>query len=220
MKKVGILGGLGPETTAEFYLGLVRMATRTRRPDVSIESLPLDLRKEAEYIASGLHRRHYLRLLRQGVCRLARVESNFIVIPCNTVHEFHPQIAKSAGVPVVNLIHVVAKEVQRRGWRRVVLLATSRTVQTRLYQQALTKAEVKIHVPTLEEQQELDQLIQGLLGDRKEDRHQKFLERLIANAGAKNIVLGCTDLQLLFPPSDTVIDSMATLVEHTTRLLV
>jgi aspartate racemase len=174
---------------------------------------------ESEYIASGLHRRHYLRLLRQGACRLARTESDFIVIPCNTVHEFHPQIAKSVDVPVVNLIHVVAQDVPRRGWRRVVLRATSRSVQTRLYQQALVRAEVEIHVPTSEEQRELDALIQGLLGDRKEDKHQKFLERLIAKAGAKNIVLGCTDLQLLFPPSDAVIDSMAALVEHTARLL-
>ncbi len=81
MKKVGILGGLGPETTAKFYLDLIRLATRAKRPDVGIESLPLDLRKESEYIASGLHRRHYLRLLRQGACRLARRESDFIVIP-------------------------------------------------------------------------------------------------------------------------------------------
>ena len=220
MKRVGILGGLGPETTAEFYLELVRLATRTKRPDVGIESLPLDVRKESEYIASGLHRRHYLRLLRQGARRLARVDSDFIVIPCNTVHEFYAQISRSVGVPVVNLIRVVAQEVQRRGWKRVVLLATSRTVQTRLYQQALVKAGIEIHVPSTAEQTELDLLIQGLLGNRKEDKHQRFLEQLVMRAGAKNIVLGCTDLQLLFPPSHTVIDSMATLAEHTARLLV
>ncbi|MDO8504968.1 MAG: amino acid racemase [bacterium] len=219
MKRVGILGGLGPETTAEFYLDLIRLASKTRRPDVGIESLPLDLRKESEYIASGLHRRHYLRLLRQGADRLERTDSNFIVIPCNTVHEFHLQIAKSVAVPVVNLIHVVAREVQRRGWKRVVLLATSRTVQTRLYQQALAEAKVEIHIPSPGEQCELDQIIQGLLGDRKEDKHQKFLEQIIARARAKNIVLGCTDLQLLFPPSDMVIDSMATLVQYTARLI-
>lgn len=219
MKRVGILGGLGPETTAEFYLDLIRLATGKRRPDVGIESLPLDVRMESEYIASGLHRRHYLRLLRQGASRLACTESDFIVIPCNTVHEFHPQIAASVAVPVVNLIHVVAQEVQRRGWERVVLLATSRTVQTRLYQKALAEAKVEIHIPGPEEQRELDQIIQGLLGDRKEDKHQKFLEQLIARAGARNIVLGCTDLQLLFPPSETVIDSMATLVEYTVRMV-
>ncbi|MDP2586766.1 MAG: amino acid racemase [Candidatus Komeilibacteria bacterium] len=219
MKRVGILGGLGPETTAEFYLDLIRLSSRKRRPDVGIESLPLDLQKESEYISLGSHRRHYLRLLRRGACRLTRTECDFIVIPCNTVHEFYPQIVQSAGAPIVNLIDVVAKEVEKRGWQQVTLLATSRTIQTRLYQKVLARAKIEVRVPCQQDQVVLDQLIQGLVGDNRDDKQQQFLEQLIAKAGAKNIVLGCTDLQLLFPASSMVIDSMAALVEYTARLL-
>lgn len=163
-------------------------------------SLPLDLRKENEYITEGKHRRYYLNLLRSRARRLMHADSDFIVIPCNTVHEFYRQIQEAVPVPVVNLIEVVAQEVAHRQWRRVVLLATSRTVLTRLYQRALAKLNVEIYVPTPKEQKKLDKLIQGLLGDRKNDAHQRFLESLIAKAGAKNILLGCTDLQLVFPP--------------------
>ncbi len=219
IKTIGILGGLGPETTAEFYLDLVHMATRRTRPALCVWSLPLDPRKEAEYIAAGKNTRYYLAQLLDGAKRLEQAGSDHIVIPCNTVHEFHSKIARVVNIPVTNLIKVVAQEVLRRGWQKVMLLATTRTVRQRLYQRALADVGLDIHVPSAEKQQKLDLLIQGLLGNKKDDAHQQFLKDLIAQARTEHIILGCTDLQLLFPPSETVVDSMKTLVDHTARLI-
>ncbi len=214
---IGVLGGLGPDTTAHFYLGLVRLATETTRPPVCIWSLPMNLRKEQEYVRQGRHTSYYFSLLRAGAEALINAGSSTIVIPCNTVHEFHSRLSASVKVPVTNLIEVVANEVVNRRWKKVFLLATSRTIQTRLYQNALSKKDVEVEFPSTPDQAQLDDLIEGLLGDKSNEDHQKFLKRLVIQSHTSQVVLGCTDLQLLFHGSNNVIDSMQTLAEYTAK---
>jgi aspartate racemase len=216
---IGVLGGLGPETTAVFYQDLVKAATEKERPGVLIWSLPLDVAKEAEYISAGKHTKYYFQQLRTGAHRLITGGADLIVIPCNTVHEFHPALSELISVPVSNLIEIAAQEVVQRQWRKVLLLATSRTLQTRLYQTALEKSGVEIRVPEPEEQKKIDALIQRALADGGTEEDVAFLESLQTKAGADGVLLGCTDLQLMFPPSETVIDSMRELVLHTAKLI-
>ncbi len=220
-KTIGILGGLGPDTTAKFYIDLVNAAKLHTRPALCAGwwSLSLDQTKEAEYIATGKHTRYYLARLLDGARRLERAGSDHIVIPCNTVHEFHARIAKSVNIPVTNLIEVVAQEVRQRGWSKVMLLATTRTIRQQLYQRALAGVNVDIRVPPENEQQKLDLLIRGLLGNQLDDANQCFLQELIVMAKTEKIILGCTDLQLVLEATETVIDSTKALVDHTARLI-
>lgn len=219
-KTVGILGGLGPQTTAEFYLKLVELGTKTDRPAISIWNLPLNLKKESEYIRYGKHKGHYLNLLQAGVQALEGAGSNFIVIPCNTVHEFYPALVGSAVVPIVNLIEVVATEAKSRKWERALLLATSQTVKTRLYQEPLEKHGVEVALPSQEGQVELNRLIQDLLdGKRNDEQYRRFLRELMISSACDQVVLGCTDLQLVFPADINCIDSMEALAKHTVTLL-
>lgn len=217
-KIIGVLGGLGPDTTSEFYLDLIHATSQIQRPAVAIWSLPLNIRKESEYISHGRHTRYFLDELINGMQRLRNAGADFVVIPCNTVHEFHPQLSNVSTLPIPHLIQLVAKEVQARGWEKVLLLATSRTIATKLYQTELHKFGIEVEVPTVASQARLDKLIQGLLRDCTASEHQDFVARLIRESGAANVLLGCTDLQLVFQPSETVIDSMRVLVDHTAHL--
>jgi len=219
-KVIGILGGLGPQTTAKFYLKLVELCTATTRPALSIWNLPLDLKKEGEYIRFGKHKRHYLTLLKAGIGALERAGSDLIVIPCNTVHEFYAVLVKSASVPIVNLIEVVAEEAKSKNWNKVLLLATSQTVKTGLYQRPLEKREVEIVLPSQDDQIKLDGLVQELLdGKENVSAHRQFLQALMDRSMCSQVVLGCTDLQLVFPTDASCIDSMEALAKHTATLL-
>lgn len=211
---LGVLGGLGPKTTAEFYERLVEEATTTERPAVCIWSLPLDVEKEAKFIARGDFRGYFLHQLRDGTGRLLRAGCRRIVIPCNTVHEFHRELSRRSPVPITNLIDVVADEVVSRGWDRVALLTTSRTRRTRLYQDALEARGISYVFPSQDEQTRLDDLIRGILGNVEAPCHQQLLCELIERTGETHVVLGCTDLRV---PEEgiEVIDSMKLLASHT-----
>src|SRR3989344_3698467 len=219
-KVIGILGGLGPQTTAKFYLRLVELCTRATRPAISIWNLPLNLKKESEYIRFGKHKRHYLTLLKAGLEALKRAGSDFVVIPCNTVHEFYDALVGLVSVPVVNLIEVVAEEAKSKKWNKILLLATSQTVKAGLYQGPLEKREVEIVLPSQDDQTRLDGLVQELLDDKENALvHRQFLQTLIDRSGCNHVALCCTDLQLVFPAGASSIDSMEALAKHTATLL-
>lgn len=214
MKTIGILGGLGPQTTSEFFLEVIRLATKQQRPALCIWSLPLNLKKEAEHIAHGTHTDHFLSLLQQGTQILNRAGVDEIVIPCNTVHEFHQQLTSISAVPVANIVALTAKEVVRRKWKSALLLATSQTIRQELFQNALAQTNVQLRIPSSENQRRLDLLIQGLLNNDSPSTHQQFFRFLLEQSQTKNIILGCTDLQLLLQPNVHVIDSMHVLAQH------
>lgn len=213
----GILGGLGPKTTATFYLDLIKNATLDARPGVCIWSLPLDLEKERRFIEEGTHKKHYLKLLRNGVKALEKAGCTQVVMPCNTVHEFHAELQRIVSIPFPHLIEIVAKELKKRKWKKVLLLATSRTIKTRLYQDALQSSETTLILPSLADQKKLDRLIQGLLSPLGLSKQQEFLQSLIRKSEAQKVLLGCTDLQLILSPSKDVVDSMQCLVDFTAR---
>src|SRR5207244_1942709 len=98
-------------------------------------------------------------------------------------------------------------------------LATSRTIRTRLYQNALSKHKVSAVIPDTADQLRLDDLVQGLLGSQTASVHQSFLEDIAARSGTNQIVLGCTDLQLAFTSSANRIDSMEVLATHAVSFL-
>ncbi len=215
MKTIGILGGLGPQTTSEFFLDVIKRATKIQRPALCIWSLPLNIKKEAEHIATGKHADHFLTLLIQGTQVLNRAGVDEIVIPCNTVHEFHSQLLARSHVQIANIIDLTAQEVGNRNWRSALLLATSQTIRQELFQKALARSGVDLRIPSTHDQQQLDALIQGLLTPPLLSNPQEFLQRVIRRSQTQNIILGCTDLQLVLQPNEHVIDSMQELAKHT-----
>ncbi len=221
MKKsiIGVLGGLGPQTTAEFYQALVDQTTVKTRPAICIWSLPMNLKHEQEYIASGKHTDYYFNLLTDGIERLTKAGCTQIVIPCNTVHEFHSRLNQLNNIPVANIIELTAKEVANRKWESCLILMTSRTRTTQLYQNSLTRRKVKVILPTLEEQLQLDQMIMGLLGPANNQKCTQLINQISKRINCQRIVLGCTDLQLICPPSFNVIDSMNELVKFSVKLV-
>ncbi len=216
---IGILGGLGPQTTAEFYKTLIECATTRSRPAVCIWSLPMNLQKEKEYIATGQHTAYYLRRLSDGLHRLTLAGCSHVVIPCNTVHEFHTRLLAETPAAIANIIDLTADEVVRRGWTSCTVLMTSRTRTTGLYQRAMGDRHITVHLPTMMEQHQLDRVILGLLGNQTQPACERFLARMLRRIGCPHVVLGCTDLQPVCLPSQQVVDSMQVLAERTATLV-
>jgi len=168
-KSVGVLGGLGPESTAEFYLDLVKLygaAGHDRygtleRPQVLTYSVPLDTQKEADFIKFGKNYDYYRDELVKGGRVLQEARCDFAVIPCNTVHLFLPDIVKGVaarpasaefpnGLPkleFMSILDLTAARVKELGKTKVLLLATGETIRSKLYQDAMGKVGISVAVP-------------------------------------------------------------------------
>ncbi len=216
---IGVLGGLGPHTTSVFYLDVVERATKQKRPSMCIYSVPVSLKKEQQFVENGADKKYFEHLLLSGLKRLEKAGSTSVVLPCNTLHEFHSTLSEQTSLNFPNLIDLVAQEIKRRGWKEIFLLATSRTVATGLYQHALEKAGIVIHTPSASDQRALDHAITTVLQTNDTSSHQRFLEELLKKAPCQQLVLGCTDLQLLLPHGPNTIDSTRVLTDHVVELL-
>ena len=104
MKAVGIVGGLGPETTAEFYLNLIKKFRQNcdTYPLITIDNVDFPFYLEKEIIEESVNEEKILPFLKESIRRLNKVGSDFIVIPCNTVHIFIDELRKESSVKIRN----------------------------------------------------------------------------------------------------------------------
>lgn len=208
MKIIGILGGLGPETTAHFYLDIVSLckeAGLTERPPVLIWSIPLSYELEKRFITTGDGIDGYRSFLLEGAKKLEKGGAEFIVIPCNSVHTLIEDVRKAVSVPVLSIVEETVTFLAKQNVSGIGLLATTPTLQSRLYQNFFEENNIHLYIPPENEQTELDDLIQKLaLSESGAELKQTLgaISRNLFQKGADALLLACTDLQLLMNNSN------------------
>src|SRR3989338_4892833 len=118
MKSVGIVGGLGPETTAEFYMKLIKLFRENCEyyPSIVIDSISFPFSIEEEIIRQSKNEHKILPYLKDSINRLNKAEVDFIVIQCNTVHIFINELRNIANVPIVSIIDEVIKMLKSKNY--------------------------------------------------------------------------------------------------------
>ena len=178
--RVGIIGGLGSETSCNFCL---HVNTQFRRkmgcqPDIVLENLPVSVQAEKKLIQGKLSEEHF-RLLLQAVRKLNAAEVDFLVLPCNTAHVFFPELQRRSSKPIINIIEVCAQKCKQEKFAKVGLLATTKTIQTKLHHQELERAGIEVLVPGRREQNELTSIILQIINHQFSKQQTKILEKII-----------------------------------------
>ena len=225
MKTAGIICGLGPETTSQFYLEIIFSCfqlNKISRPPLLIWSIPLEYQIESDLITKAEGEERYIPYLVDAAKRLENGGADFIVIPCNSVHIFIENVRKAVKIPVLSIVEETAKFLKENSINNVGLLATKTTIEKQIYQKPLSDSNIQIILPDEEEQNRVGALINNLVLNRYDDKDRQELLKIIqkfSEKGLKNVVLACTDLQLLTPKHDglTIFDSMEILAKATVR---
>ncbi len=227
MKTIGIIGGFGPETTAKFFMSLISLWQNNNqniRPEILTWNAPVDSVLEKEFITSGKNSEHFLKLLKQGAKKLEAGGAEILVIPCNSLHIFINDIKSSTKLEVVNIIEETHKFLIRDNIDKVGLLSSGITNKFKLFESS-DHGDLSIVHPGLEDQVKLDQLIHRLvLGTTQSSDRVFFIDvskRMLKN-GVRNIILGCTDFQLLKPKLKNInfIDTLDILANATIEKMV
>ena len=107
MKSVGVIGGVGPETTSEFYLKVIFQCQKLNtieRPSVVIASVPLLFEIERDLLSSNKGKERYIPFLVNEAKRLEKSGVDFIVMPCNSLHVFINEIREAVKIPVLSIV--------------------------------------------------------------------------------------------------------------------
>jgi len=201
IKTLGIIGGLGPETTARFYMEVVFACSKIsgKRPQILISNVAVTLSVEKELITEAKNEKNILPFLINAARQLEKGGASFIVIPCNTVHIFIKEIRRSVDIPVLSIIEETSNFLSKEKIKKVGVFATTATIKNKLFDENLKRRGIEIKIPDNSNQTKIGVIINRLVNNQQIRKDKDEFLKIIQSTNAKNVILACTDLQILEP---------------------
>ena len=205
MTSVGLVGGLGPESTIDYYRRILAEWQRERpgtSPSIVIDSL--DVQHGLHLV--GTDRPGLVEYLLSSLRRLAGAGVDFVGIAANTPHIVFDELASLSPVPIVSIVEVCADEAQQRGLRRLGLLGTGFTMGAPFYPEVFARRGMTVVPPNEKERpwlhdRYIGELLVGTFRDETRDAVVAIVRRLAAEEAIDGVILGGTELPLLLRDS-------------------
>jgi len=225
MKSLGIIGGVGPETTADFYMQVIQGCQdlyEVHRPWIVFSSIPYSYELENDEIINATISEHAKVYLTTEAKNLEKVGVDFICLPCNTLHYYIKEIRESVKIPVLSIVEETIAYMHEKGYKKVGLLSTSATVKYKIYETVFEREHINFITPNSSDMSKIDQIISRITNGEHSKYDTELLESIIATMEKDDIdavVLACTDLQVLKPKSKNipVFDTMKVLADASVK---
>ena len=207
MKKIGLIGGITPESTVLYYQILNRLNAnqlgKTHSAELIITSF--DFGQISQLVEEGRWDLLNKKMAEAGT-NLENAGASCILICANTMHLCINEVRKVVRIPVIHIADSTAKEIQKKGIQKVALLGTKYTMEKDFFRDILNKHAIETIIPDVEERDEIhriiyDELAQGEFKKSSKEKYLKIIDSLILK-GAKGIILGCTEIPLLINQND------------------
>lgn len=201
MTTVGIVGGLGPESTIDYYrriLAAWQQEEPSSSPSLVIDSL--DAQRALKLVASD--RPALTDYLFASIERLTNAGVDFAVLSANTAHVVFDELVARARIPLISIVEICAAEAQRLDLRRPALLGTRFTMEEAFYPAVFERAGIEVVTPNAGERVWVhERYVSELLkGDFRDETRQQFIAlvgRLQRDERIDGVILGGTELPLL-----------------------
>ncbi|HKM00111.1 MAG TPA: amino acid racemase [Mobilitalea sp.] len=200
MKKLGVIGGLGPIATAYFYELIIKMTEATvdqEHIEMMIFSKP-SIPDRTDYILGRSLDNPAASIIEIGKM-LVTLGADYIAIPCITAHYFHDTLSEEIHTPIIHIIRETVGYLSDRGIRQAGIMATDGTIYSRLFQEELQAKGIEPLIPSKRCQGYVTNLIYKDIKANKPPEMDKFNEVAdeLKAMGAEVIILGCTELSLV-----------------------
>jgi aspartate racemase len=203
LKLLGIIGGIGPESTIDYYQTIVGLY-RARKPDGSYPALVInsvdmdrlrrafeagDLNAIIDYVLPELHR-----LQRAGV--------DFALLAANTPHIVFDDLQRQSPLPLISIVAVTCETAKVRGLKRVALFGTRFTMTAPLYPGVFSKKDIAVVIPEPADQdyiheRYMNELVNGIFLPETRNGLLAIVDRMAERAGIDGVILGGTELPLI-----------------------
>jgi aspartate racemase len=223
MRTIGILGGMGPVATGEFFDRILARCEDLygavqdgEYPPILLYSMSLHGSNESGIGNARLLEQEFL----DGAAKLVRGGCDFVVIPCNTAHHFVDRLRRDVAVPILSMIDLTVTAVGETGAKTVGVLASESTYQHAIYARPLGQHGITAVLPTPVERKELTAIVREVMGGQRTPRDRETMRRIARRMAQEDrvdtIVIGCTELSVVLPASQyplRTVDAMDILVE-------
>ena len=223
MKKPGLIGGTGPESTIEYYRQIAYGVQKKTGcfPDLVIESLSVfdvldycdrkDYAGLADYLLKGLH------------C-LSEAGADFACLTGITPHIVFDEISKRSPLPVISMIDTACEKTEKLGYHKIALLGTYPTMKGTFFQKPFEQAGIQVITPDEEEMQYIGGIIEtqlelGKMIPETKKRLCAIVKRMVKEEGIQAVVLGCTELPMILNEKVLSMPCLDVVKIHTDQLI-
>jgi aspartate racemase len=220
MKRIGIIGGLGPESTVEYYkliIGAFKdQKTSYNYPEIIVYSANLS---EFMQLLEGGRWQEMTEWLLGMVRALARAGAEFAAIGSNTPHVVFDEVSSRSPVPMLSIVEAACARAQALGLRKLGLMGTAFTMKSDYYQKVFRAQGMSLVVPgerdrKLIQERLFSEIELGIIKDSTRQELLSIVARMIESEAIDSVVLGCTELPLILDRSDYAVPFLNTTAIH------
>ncbi len=204
MNKLGLIGGTGPESTIEYYKGIEygvqQKSGQSFFPNLTIESLSvfevLRFCEKQDY--TGL-----TDYLLKGIQNLQAAGAQYAALTGITPHIVFDKLSELAPVPLISMVDTAREYSLEHGYKKICLLGTLPVMNGTFFQNAFAECGIEVITPDEDEKSYIGAKIEtelefGKVMPETQQRFKEITERIICENQVQAVVLGCTELPLLF----------------------
>ena len=225
MKKIGLVGGTGPESTLMYYKELNnRIDTITNgaeMPDLVIDSV--NFRRAWNYVTSENYEELADYLAEKVEC-LKKAGAEVIALTAATMHIVYNEIIEKTGVDLISIPKAVAEDAAKNGIRKVGLLGTIFTMEQDYMKKDMVDAGIEVVIPKEDERELIakrifEELEQGIVKESTYNAFAGIINRMKDEDGIEGVILGCTELPLLLNPGNCPVKCLDAVDIHIKKLI-
>src|SRR5437764_9467720 len=208
MRTLGIIGGLGPESTIDYY-GRIIALYRERTADGSYPQFiinSINMKKGLDFMdANNLG--GMAEYLLEEIGRLAQAGATFGLISANTPHIVFDEVASQSTIPLISIVEATCAAAKARKLKRLALFGTRYTMQANFYPKVLAREGIDLLMPEREEQDYIhekyfSELVPGKFLPETRAGLLAIVDRMKAKSGIDGVILAGTELPLLLRDPD------------------
>jgi aspartate racemase len=225
MKKIGIIGGIGPASTVEYYNQLIngyrKLTSEDIYPQLYISSI--NMTEMLTYVSNNDYEK-LAELFINEINKLKSIGADYIAIASNTPHCIIDELNSKTPVPIISIVDETCKYVKSKNLKRVLLTGTLFTMERDFYKKAFEKLDIECVVPNDDEKKMIHKIIfpnleNGIIIEKDKLLFKDICGRIIKDKKIEGIILGCTELPLMIHENDFEISVLDTMEIHIKSIL-
>jgi aspartate racemase len=222
MKHIGIVGGLSPESTIEYYKLICEEYNKKigewNFPQVTIRSLNL---QEIADLFMVDRWDDMADVIISAIDDLKNSGADFAAVATNTPHNAYERIKEYSSLEVLSIMDATAQEIQRDEFTKVGLLGTKPTMEYGFFQRSFEDYGIEAIVPGKKDRDYVsdviwNELVHGIITDESKIGYERIIDDLVKR-GAQGVILGCTEIPLLI--TDSPVRTYDTAIIHAKAVL-
>jgi len=220
VKRIGIIGGLGPESTVDYYKEIISAFTEKHKelayPEIIIYSANMNELLDFVNLEKWSEISEWLL---EKVEFVSHAGAEFAAIASNTPHIVFEEVRKKSPIPLLSIVEETYKEAEKLGVKKIGLLGTKLTMEADFYKKPFRTKGIEIIIPSDVERELIQnrlftEIELGIFKDSTKNELLEIIKRMIDDDNIDSVILGCTELPLILPDSEFGIPFLNTTAIH------